>query len=127
MWLLGDHRLLWGDGTKRGDLERVLGGSSSNMIFTDLPFNVNYISETFDHCERQSRRSVRDLPCSRLPGHAARQLRVPSDRAAMAKLFEPDSAARSRRPDVCRSQRATSPSRSHRTGESRMNPLGRPF
>jgi DNA modification methylase len=46
LWLLGDHRLLCGDGTKRSDLERVLGGSASGMIFTDLPFNVSYTGKT---------------------------------------------------------------------------------
>jgi DNA modification methylase len=46
LWLLGDHRLLCGDGTKRGDLERVLNRSSSDMVFTDLPFNCNYVGKT---------------------------------------------------------------------------------
>jgi DNA modification methylase len=46
LWLLGSHRLLCGDGTKRGDLERVLGDSGSDMIFTDLPYNTNYSGKT---------------------------------------------------------------------------------
>ena len=46
LWLLGNHRLLCGDGTKRDDLERVLGASSSDMIFTDLPYNADYSGKT---------------------------------------------------------------------------------
>ena len=46
LWLLGNHRLLCGDGTKRDDLERVLDGSSSDMIFTDLPYNADYSGKT---------------------------------------------------------------------------------
>jgi DNA modification methylase len=46
LWLLGDHRLLCGDGANVGDLQRVLNGPTSDMIFTDLPFNVNYVGKT---------------------------------------------------------------------------------
>ncbi len=46
LWLLGEHRLLCGDGTKRGDLERVLDGSGSDLIFTYLPYNSNYTGKT---------------------------------------------------------------------------------
>jgi DNA modification methylase len=46
LWVLGNHRLLCGDGTKRDDLERVLDRSSSDMIFTDLPYNADYSGKT---------------------------------------------------------------------------------
>ncbi len=46
LWELGNHRLLCGDGTTGSDLERVLGGSSSDMIFTDPPFSCAYIGKT---------------------------------------------------------------------------------
>ena len=45
LWILGDHRLLCGDGTKSEHLERVLGGTS-DMIFTDLPYNTDYVGKT---------------------------------------------------------------------------------
>jgi hypothetical protein len=32
LWLLGNHRLLCGDGTKRDDLEQVLGGSGTMSV-----------------------------------------------------------------------------------------------
>jgi DNA modification methylase len=42
LWILGDHRVLCGDGTKKQDLDRVLTGTRCHMIFSDLPYNVNY-------------------------------------------------------------------------------------
>lgn len=40
LWLLGDHRLLCGDATSAADIERLMGGSSADMVFTDPPWNV---------------------------------------------------------------------------------------
>jgi DNA modification methylase len=46
LWILGDHRLLYGDGTKGEDLEQVLGGTGSDLIFADLPYNADYVGKT---------------------------------------------------------------------------------
>jgi DNA modification methylase len=42
LWLLGRHRVLCGDGTRDDSLARVLEGRSAAMVFSDLPYNVNY-------------------------------------------------------------------------------------
>jgi DNA modification methylase len=42
LFIIGDHRLLCGDSTKREDVERVMGGGKSQMVFTDPPYNVDY-------------------------------------------------------------------------------------
>jgi DNA modification methylase len=42
VWLLGEHRLLCGDATVLGDVEKVLAGGLADMVFTDPPYNVNY-------------------------------------------------------------------------------------
>ncbi len=42
VWLLGDHRLLCGDSTQMESVEKVLAGGLADMVFTDLPYNVNY-------------------------------------------------------------------------------------
>jgi DNA modification methylase len=42
VWKLGSHRVLCGDGTRREDLARVLEGKPCHLIFTDLPYNVDY-------------------------------------------------------------------------------------
>jgi DNA modification methylase len=42
IWTLGNHRILCGDGARNADLERVLEGKPCHMVFTDLPYNVDY-------------------------------------------------------------------------------------
>ncbi len=40
LWLLGSHRLLCGDATNATDVQKILGGLTPKMIFTDPPWNV---------------------------------------------------------------------------------------
>jgi DNA modification methylase len=46
VWVLGEHRLLCGDATQMGDLEKVLAGGLADMVFTDPPYNVDYQGKT---------------------------------------------------------------------------------
>jgi hypothetical protein len=39
--VLGNHRVLCGDATVLGDVERVLGGQLADMTFCDPPYNVD--------------------------------------------------------------------------------------
>ena len=38
LWLLGKHRLLCGDSTKKEDVERLMDGAKADMVFTDPPY-----------------------------------------------------------------------------------------
>jgi DNA modification methylase len=42
VWLLGRHRLLCGDATVLGDVEKVMAGGLADMVFCDPPYGVNY-------------------------------------------------------------------------------------
>jgi DNA modification methylase len=42
LYLLGNHRLLCGDSTKKADVERLMDGKKADIIFTDPPYNVDY-------------------------------------------------------------------------------------
>ena len=42
IWLLGEHRLLCGDATKKEDVERLMDGQKADMVFTDPPYGINY-------------------------------------------------------------------------------------
>ena len=42
LYILGNHRLLCGDSTKKEDVERLMGGEKADMVFTDPPYGVNY-------------------------------------------------------------------------------------
>ena len=40
VWLLGNHRLLCGDATKKEDVERLMDGQKADMVFTDPPYGM---------------------------------------------------------------------------------------
>lgn len=40
LYLLGEHRLLCGDSTKREDVERLMAGDKADMVFTSPPYNA---------------------------------------------------------------------------------------
>ena len=42
LYQLGEHRLLIGDATRPGDVERLMDGEQADLWLTDPPYNVNY-------------------------------------------------------------------------------------
>lgn len=40
LWLLGEHRLLCGDSTKKNDVARLMDGERASLWITDPPYNV---------------------------------------------------------------------------------------
>lgn len=44
VYILGDHRILCGDSTKKEDWEKLMQGEKARLIFTDPPYSVNYKS-----------------------------------------------------------------------------------
>lgn len=42
IWLLGRHRVMCGDSTSIGNVEKLMSGELADMVFTDPPYNVNY-------------------------------------------------------------------------------------
>ena len=42
LYQLGEHRLLIGDSTRPGDVERLMNGEQADLWLTDPPYNVNY-------------------------------------------------------------------------------------
>ncbi|WP_309082849.1 DNA methyltransferase [Chelativorans sp.] len=42
LWLLGDHRLLCGDSTRKEDVDRVLNGVKPHLLTSDPPYGVSY-------------------------------------------------------------------------------------
>ena len=45
LYILGSHRLLCGDATKKEDVERLMDGKKADMVFTDPPYGVAYSSK----------------------------------------------------------------------------------
>ena len=46
LYALGEHRLLCGDATDAGDLERLMGGEQATLLWTDPPYGVDYEGRT---------------------------------------------------------------------------------
>lgn len=44
VWLLGNHRVMCGDATKKEDVEKLMDGKKVQVVFTDPPYNVDYES-----------------------------------------------------------------------------------
>lgn len=41
LWQLGDHRLICGDSTDVGVIDRLMDGTKADMVFTDPPYGMN--------------------------------------------------------------------------------------
>lgn len=44
LYRLGDHMLLCGDSTSAEDVKKLMGGVKADMVFSDPPYNMNYVS-----------------------------------------------------------------------------------
>jgi DNA modification methylase len=53
LWNLGVHKLLCGDARSLHDVDRLLGGQTADLIFTDPPFNCDYQGYTKDRLKIQ--------------------------------------------------------------------------
>lgn len=42
IYVLGNHRLMCGDATKKEDVEKLMNSAKADMVFTDPPYNVDY-------------------------------------------------------------------------------------
>lgn len=42
IWMLGQHRLMCGDSTEQGDVQKLMGGGRAQLLLTDPPYNVDY-------------------------------------------------------------------------------------
>ncbi|MBC8158979.1 MAG: site-specific DNA-methyltransferase [Alphaproteobacteria bacterium] len=60
LWVVGDHRLLCGDATVLGDVEKVLDGGLADLCFTDPPYNVDYGNSAKDKMRGNDRRILND-------------------------------------------------------------------
>ncbi len=60
VWILGNHRLLCGDSTQLDALQKVLAGAPADMVWSDLPYNVNYGATMKDKLRGNHRKIAND-------------------------------------------------------------------
>jgi DNA modification methylase len=60
VWILGEHRLLCGNATQAAGYERLLAGQRVQMIWSDLPYNVNYTGSAKDKLRGKHRPILND-------------------------------------------------------------------
>ena len=46
IWMLGDHKIMCGDSSKKDDVAKLMQKEKVDMVFTDPPWNVNYGADT---------------------------------------------------------------------------------
>jgi DNA modification methylase len=56
LWILGSHRLLVGDPTNQTDTTKLMAGEAADLVFSDLPYNVDYTGYTEEKLKIQGDR-----------------------------------------------------------------------
>lgn len=60
IWIMGQHRLVCGDATQLQSYELLLAGQRAQMIWSDLPYNVNYANSAKDKLRGKHRPILND-------------------------------------------------------------------
>lgn len=82
IWILGEHRLMCGDSTKREDVQKLMAGAKAHMVFTDAPYGVSYQAKSgqFEVIEGDHKRD--DEIYKLITGAMTRAAEVTTDSAA---------------------------------------------
>ena len=48
IWLLGEHRVLCGDATKKEDVEQLMEGKKAELMLTDPPYNIGFTYNSYN-------------------------------------------------------------------------------
>ncbi len=82
LFALGRHRLLCGDSTSAEDVARLMGGKKADMMFTDPPYNVDYVGKTADALKIQNDKMDSDAFRAFLTGAFSRAIECAKPGAA---------------------------------------------
>jgi len=66
LWIMGEHRVLCGDATKKEDVERLMEGQKADLTLTDPPYGIDLEYKEFDDSvEAVANMADKWLPISR--------------------------------------------------------------
>jgi hypothetical protein len=91
LWVLGRHKLFVGDATNRDDVAKLMAGEAAELVFTDLPYNVNYEGCTED---RLTIKGDRMTAPPRRPVSTADKGRVPDKLEGHRRRWPPRPSSR---------------------------------
>ena len=69
LWMLGEHRLLCGDSTKREDVERVMGGEKADIVLADPPYRTLKIFDDRGRCLKNAHGVAKAKVYGEFDGH----------------------------------------------------------
>ena len=90
LWICGNHRVLCGDATQSGDLEKLMAGEPADLVVTDPPYNVAYDGTATKRRSRIANDSANDETFRQFLTEAARNLFACSRDGAGIYVFHPD-------------------------------------
>lgn len=61
LWILGKHRLLCGDSTNPGDIDKLMDGLTADAVATDPPYGINYVGGGGLTIENDDRKGLIEL------------------------------------------------------------------
>jgi DNA modification methylase len=93
LFILGDHKLLVGDALDSGAVARLLGADTADLVFTDLPYNVDYEGYTEDRLKIKNDR-MSDADFKKFLAVAFRSFRTVVKPGASLYVCHPSSSQR---------------------------------
>jgi DNA modification methylase len=93
LWALGKHKLFVGDATESGHVARLMGGDSADVVFTDLPYNVDYEGYTEERLKLKNDR-MSDADFKRFLETSFRSFRTAVKAGASLYICHPSSSQR---------------------------------
>jgi len=93
LWTLGGHRLLVGDSLNVGTVARLMGSDTADLVFSDLPYNVDYEGYTEERLKIKNDR-MSDADFKRFLETAFRSFRTAVKSGASQYICHPSSSQR---------------------------------
>ena len=93
LWILGNHKLVVGDALNSGAVAKLMGSDTADLVFSDLPYNVDYEGYTEERLKIKNDR-MSDADFKRFLETAFRSFRTAVKPGASLYICHPSSSQR---------------------------------